>query len=144
MGWLDFAVERAGATKTIRDDVKAQQAIIKYLQGRVKQEGRTLELVRGIWEARQKIRDLRKGKDDVDPLAGLRQVSSRQLANTLAAGTGLSAGGRRILGMNIAGAEIQPVHVHVHMDGREVASVVSKQQARTGRRTAKQTSGFRG
>jgi hypothetical protein len=46
--------------------------------------------------------------------------------------------------MNIAGAEIQPVHVHVHLDGREVATVVSKQQARTHRRTANQTSGFRG
>jgi hypothetical protein len=144
MGWLDFAVERADATKTIRDDVKAQQAIIRYLQGRMKQEGRTLDLVRGIWEARQKIRDLNKKNADVDPLAGLQQVSSRQLANILAAGTGLGAAGRRVLGMNIAGAEIQPVHVHVHMDGREVATVVSKQQARAGRRTAKQTSGFRG
>jgi hypothetical protein len=144
MGWLDFAVERADATKTIRDDIKAQQAIIKYLQTRMKQEGRSLELVRGIWEARQKIRDLNKKNADVDPLAGLQQVSSRQLANILAAGTGLGPAGRRVLGMNIAGAEIQPVHVHVHMDSREVASVVSKQQARTGRRTAKQTSGFRG
>ena len=72
------------------------------------------------------------------------QVSSKQLANILAAGTGLDLAGRRILGANIAGAEIQPVHVHVNLDGREVAAVVTKQQARSSRRTAKQTSGFRG
>jgi hypothetical protein len=48
------------------------------------------------------------------------------------------------LAFNIAGAEIQPVHVHVHMDGREVGSVVARQQARADHRTARQTSGFRG
>ena len=85
-------------------------------------------------EVKAKIKELLDtltGSSTVDPLAGLRQVSSKRLANILAAGTGLNAQGRRTLGMNIAGAEIQPVHVHVHLDGREVATVVSKQQART-------------
>jgi len=144
MGWLDFAVERAEATKTIKDDVKAQQNIIAYLKTRMRQEGRTLELVRGIWEARQRISDLNKSKSDVDPLAGLMQVSSSRLAGILAAGTGLDARGRRILGANIAGAEIQPLHVHVNIDGREVGRAVTQDQARTSRRTANQTSGRRG
>jgi len=72
------------------------------------------------------------------------QVSSSRLAGILAAGTGLDARGRRILGANIAGAEIQPLHVHVNIDGREVGRAVTQDQARTSRRTANQTSGRRG
>jgi len=72
------------------------------------------------------------------------QVSSARLAAILAVGTGLGAAGRRILGMNIAGAEIQPMHVHVNIDGREVGRAVTKDQARTSKRTAQQTSGRRG
>jgi hypothetical protein len=140
--WLDFAVERAQATKTLTDDRKAYQAIEKWLKGKIRQEGRTLDLVRDLWETRQKIRDL--NKQNIDPLAGLAQVSSRQLANILAAGTGLDVTGRRRLVANIGGADIQPVHVHVNIDGREVAQVVTKHQARATRRTAKQTSGFHG
>jgi hypothetical protein len=144
-GWLDFGIERAQATKTVRDDLRAYRALETWLKARIRQEGRTLELARDLWETRQKIRDLNKRKAvDGDPLAGLMQVSSRRLAAMLAAGTGLDAAGRRILGANIAAAEIQPVHVHVNLDGREVASVVTKHQARTAHRTARQTSGFRG
>jgi hypothetical protein len=72
------------------------------------------------------------------------QVSSARLASILAAGTGLGARGRAILGANIAGAEIQPLHVHVNIDGREVGRAVTADQARSGRRTASQTSGRRG
>jgi hypothetical protein len=79
-----------------------------------------------------------------DPLAGLMQVGSTRLAAILAAGTGLDAAGRRRLGFNIAGAEIQPIHVHVNIDGREVGSAVTKAQTRSGKRTASQTSGRRG
>jgi len=79
-----------------------------------------------------------------DPLAGLMQVSSKRLTAILAAGTGLGAAGRRVLGANIAGAELQPLHVHVNIDGREVGRAVTKDQARTSRRTARQTSGHRG
>ena len=77
-------------------------------------------------------------------MAGLFQVGSAKLANILAAGTGLDAAGRRRLGFNIAGAEIQPVHMHVNLDGREIASVVTKHQTRSGNRTSHQTSGRRG
>lgn len=142
-GWLDFAIERAGATKTVSDDVRAYRALESWLKARIRQEGRTLELVRDLWETRQKIRDLNK-KNRGDWLTGLTQVSSKGLANILAAGTGLDLAGRRILGANIAAAEIQPVHMHVNLDGREIASVVTKHQTRSGMRTAKQTSGFRG
>jgi hypothetical protein len=144
MGWLDFAVERAGATKTIKDDIKAQQDVIAFLQRRMQQEGHTLELVSEIWRRRQKIADLNKSKAGTDPLAGLMQVSSSKLTNILAAGTGLSGAGRRVLGANIAGAEIRPLHVHVNIDGREVGRAVTTQQARGANRTANQTSGRRG
>jgi hypothetical protein len=146
LGWLDFAIERAQATKTIKDDLAAFRNKEKFLQGLIKKEGRTLELVSELWRVRQQIKDLNKknGGDGKDPLAGLFQVSSKQLANILAVGTGLSAAGRRQLGFNIAGAEIQPVHVHLNLDGREVASVVTKHQARAGNRTSQQTSGRRG
>jgi len=143
-GWLDFAVERAQATKTLKDDRRAYRALEQALLQRIRQEGRTLDLVRDLWRVRQNIRDLNKNQSDVDPLAGLMQVSSKRLANILAAGTGLGAAGRQRLGYNIAGAEIQPLHVHVNIDGREVGSAVTKDQARTGRRTSRQTSGRRG
>jgi hypothetical protein len=141
MGWLDFAIERAEATKTVKDDVQAYRKLEAVLVARIGQEGRTLELVRQLWETRQKIADLNKSK--TDPLAGLVQVSSAKLTNILAAGTGLSGAGRRVLGANIAGAEIRPLHVHVNIDGREVGRAVTTQQARNGNRTARQTSGLR-
>jgi hypothetical protein len=101
-----------------------------------------LRLVSDLWRVRQQIRDLNKKKaGDGDPLAGLMQVSTRRLTDILAAGTGLDVAGRQQLGRNIAGAEIQ--HIHVHIDGREVGSVVAKQQARGDRRTSRQTSGYR-
>jgi hypothetical protein len=144
-GWLDFAIERAAATKTLRDDRAAYRAKEAFLKGLIRQEGRTLDLVSELWRTRQQIKDLnKKNTGSADPLAGLFQVSSSQLANILSAGTGLGAAGRRRLGFNIAGAEIQPVHVHLNLDGREVASVVTKQQKRSGNRTASQTSGRRG
>jgi hypothetical protein len=137
LGWLDFAIERAGATQTIRDDLAAFRAKEKFLQSLIRKEGRTLELVSELWRVRQQIKDLnKKNAGTGDPLAGLFQVGSARLANILAAGTGLGAAGRRRLGFNIAGAEIQPVHVHLNLDGREVASVVTKQQTRAGNRTA--------
>jgi len=144
MGWLDFAIERADATKTVKDNLAAYRNKEKFLQGLIKKEGRTLEYVSELWRVRQQIKDLNKKNTDTDPLAGLMQVSSARLANILAVGTGLGAAGRQRLGFNIAGAEIQPVHMHVNLDGREVASVVTKQQTRSGNRTGRQTSGRRG
>lgn len=144
MGWIDFAIERAAATKSSRDDRRRLREKEKFLKGLIAHEGRTLELVSELWRTRQRIRDLNKKNAAGDPLAGLMQVSSKRLANMLAAGTGLDVAGRRRLGANIAGAEIQPLHIHVEIDGREVGRAVSRDQARTGRRTARQTSGFRG
>ena len=104
-----------------------------------------MDLVSELWRTRQQIKDLnKKNAGSGDPLAGLFQVSSKQLTNILAAGTGLGAAGRRQLGFNIAGAELQPLHVHLNVDGREVASVVAKHQARDANRTPRQTSGRRG
>ena len=143
-GWIDFAIERADATGKVKKEIQARRTLITWLQAMNRLEGVTLDRVRDIWKTRQEIRNLNKKNAGVDPLAGLMQVSSKRLANILAAGTGLDLAGRRILGANIAAAEIQPVHVHVNLDGREVAAVVTKQQTRAGMRTARQTSGFRG
>ena len=144
-GWLDFAIERAQATATIKDDLAAYRAKEQFLKGLIKTEGRTLDLVSELWRTRQQIKDLnKKNAGSGDPLAGLFQVSSKQLTNILAAGTGLGAAGRRQLGFNIAGAELQPLHVHLNVDGREVAAVVAKHQARDATRTPRQTSGRRG
>jgi hypothetical protein len=145
LGWLEFGLERAETTKTLTDDrswLRKREAFIKEL---IQHEGRTLELVRDLWETRQRIKDLNKSKADAgDPLAGLMQVSSKRLANILAAGTGLGVQGRSILGMNIAGLEMRPVYVSVQVDGREIGRASTRDQARTSRRTSRQTSGYRG
>jgi hypothetical protein len=139
-GWLDFAVERAQDTGSRAKILRALRNKEQWEKAIIKQEGRTLENVKALYETRKEIRDTLKQ----DPLAGLEQVSSKRFAAILAAGTGLGVAGRRVLGANIAAAEIQPLHVHVNIDGREVAGVVAKHQARSDRRTARQTSGFRG
>ena len=52
MGWLEFAIERAEATKAVKDDLKAYRAMEDALEDRIRQEGRTLDLVRELWRAR--------------------------------------------------------------------------------------------
>jgi hypothetical protein len=143
LGWLDFGLEKAETTKSTRDDLRVLRKREALIKSWIRTEGRTLNLVRELWRTRDQIRDLNKKKaKDIDPLAGLMQVSTRKLTDILAAGTGLGVAGRQQLGRNIAGAEIQ--HIHVHVDGREVGNVVVKQQARNDRRTSRQTSGYRG
>jgi hypothetical protein len=144
LDWLDFALEKAEDTKTHKDDLKALRDRETFLKLMIRKEGETLDRVRELWRTRKQIRDLNKSEADVDPLAGLMQVSSKRLTGILAAGTGLDAAGRRVLGANIAGAEIQPLYVSVQIDGREIGRAVTKDQSRTSARTAKQTSGFRG
>jgi hypothetical protein len=144
LGWLDFGLEKAETTKSNADNLRVLRKREALIKSWIRTEGRTLNLVRELWRTRDQIRNLNKSKSDVDPLAGLMQVSSKQLANVLAAGTGLGAGGIGRLRANIAGAEIQPVHSYVVLDGRVVASSVSTHQTRGGARTARQTSGFRG
>jgi len=140
LDWLDFNVEKAQATKTLKDDLKREHERIAAIQKQIKETGLTISLARRLFSAQQDLKETMKA----DPLAGLMQVSSSRLAAMLAAGTGLGVAGRRILRSNIAGAEIQPVYVGVNIDGREIGRAVTKDQARTSRRTARQTSGFRG
>jgi hypothetical protein len=144
LDWLEFGVERADATGKKARIVAALRKEEAWWKARIAHEGRKFELVQGYWRTRQRIRDLNKKESNKDPLAGLMQVSSKRLAQTLAAGTGLGPGGMGRLQANIAGAEIQPVHSYVVLDGRVVASSVSTHQTRGGARTARQTSGFRG
>ena len=56
-------------------------------------------------------------QQQVEPLAGLVQVSSKKLAAILASGTGLDTAGRHRLVSNIAGAEIQ-APARPHLDRR--------------------------
>jgi hypothetical protein len=142
-GWLAFGVERAGATKTLTDDRRALKKQEDWLKNRIRHEGRTLRLVSDLWRVRQQIRDLNKKHADKDPLAGLMQVSSKRLAQTLAAGTGIGPGGMGRLQANIAGQEIA-VYTNVHLDGQQIATAVNRHNARGGARAARQTSGFRG
>jgi len=142
--WLAFAYEKAQTTKTVKDDLKTAQANLNYWKLQARTGKYTVDEARQVLHWQEELKRIRKQGQDTDPLAGLMQVSSARLAAILAVGTGLSAAGRRILGMNIAGAEIQPMHVHVNIDGREVGRAVTKDQARTSKRTAQQTSGRRG
>ena len=140
---LEFGIERAEATESVRDDIKAWRALEAFLLKRIRQEGRTLELVRELWRTRQRIRDLNEQQSDKDPLAGLMQVSTQRLTGLLAAGTGLTGAGRKVLAANISGQQIQ-VYNRIELDGQQVARTVTTQQARGGQRTGKQTSGRRG
>jgi hypothetical protein len=142
--WLAFAYEKAQTTKTVKDDLRTAQANLDYWKLQARTGKYTVDEARQVLHWQEELKRIRKQGQDTDPLAGLMQVSSARLAAILAVGTGLSAAGRRILGMNIAGAEIQPMHVHVNIDGREVGRAVTKDQARTSKRTAQQTSGRRG
>ena len=142
--WLAFAYEKAQTTKTIKDDLRTAQANLNYWKLQARTGKYTVDEARQVLFWQEELKKIRKQGRDSDPLAGLMQVSSARLASILAAGTGLGAAGRAILGANIAGAEIQPLHVHVNIDGREVGRAVTNDQARTGRRTASQTSGRRG
>jgi len=143
-GWLQLGIERADLTKTSSDNIRAWKRYQAAIKEQIKIQGNTLDLARELLRTQLALQDLGKKAADVDPLAGLMQVSSRQLANILAAGTGLGARGRGILGANVAGLEMRPMYVGVNIDGREVGRAVTRDQSRTGRRTARQTSGFRG
>jgi hypothetical protein len=141
LGWLDFGLEKAESTKGNRDNLRVLRKREQVLKSWIATEGRTLNLVRELWRTRDQIRELNKRKSDKDPLAGLMQVSSKRLAQVLAAGTGIGRGGMGRLEANIAGQEI---HNYVILDGRQVAHSVNTHQTRGSARTARQTSGFRG
>jgi hypothetical protein len=145
LDWAQYGVDRTALTDNLQDNLKALESQQKIIKDAIRTQGHTLQLMNALLQVQLAIKQKRKDiAGATDPLAGLMQVSSRQLASILAQGTGLGVQGQRILGMNIAGAAIQPLHVHVNIDGREIGSVVTKQQARTSRRTAAQTSGHRG
>lgn len=145
LGWLELAVDRAGLTKTINDDLKRMRAVEAWWRERIRHEGNTLRNAQGLFGIQKRIRDLlKKDPADRDPLAGLMQVSTKRLTSILAAGTGLGVAGRRVLGANISAQQLRPIYMSVQLDGREVSKSVSQNQTRTGKRTGNQTSGRRG
>jgi hypothetical protein len=62
LDWLDFAVEKADATKGIKDDIAAQKAIIAAIKQRIKVMGATLELQRALFRAQQALKGIRAPK----------------------------------------------------------------------------------
>jgi hypothetical protein len=139
---LQLEAAKAGITRSPRDDLSVLRKM-KRAAERALKSGKLA--VQGQIDAYNEITNLNNQIAGIaDPLAGLIQVSSKKLAGMLSRGTGLGLAGRRRLEYNLAGAEIQPIHVHVHMDSREVATAVTRQQARSNNRTSRQTSGFRG
>jgi hypothetical protein len=59
-GGLDFAIERALATEGTADELNAYKRLEQNLLARIKKEGRSLDLVRDLWQTRQAIRETNK------------------------------------------------------------------------------------
>jgi hypothetical protein len=59
LDWLDFAVEKAEATKGIRDDIAAQKDIIAAIKQRIKVTGASLDLQRALFRAQQALKGIK-------------------------------------------------------------------------------------
>lgn len=88
-GWLEFAIERAEATKSAKKTLAADKALEAALVAKIKSEGRTLDLAHRLWAVRQKITDLNKQN-----APQIRQMSAARIAESL----GL-AGDRRAIAL---------------------------------------------
>lgn len=60
LAWADFAVEKAAATKGLKDDLKAAQARLKLLEKQAGVGKKTAAEARAIWEQQQEINRIRK------------------------------------------------------------------------------------
>jgi hypothetical protein len=79
-GWLNFAIEKAVASPGTDDDRRAYKKLEQALVGRIRAEGRTLELVRELWNTRKKIADLNKREGDQTKF---RHMSSSRIVDAL-------------------------------------------------------------
>ena len=87
-------------------------------------------------------RRVRQGRrTTADPLAGLMQASTKKLTGILAAGTGLTGPGRGVGRQHQRAAAAADPDRCEHRRPRDRAGPPPQQQARTGKRTANQTSG---
>src|SRR4029077_16341856 len=64
VGWMEFAVERAQATKTVADDLKTADILLKYWQKQARTGKRTLEEAQQVFRWQQEIANLRKKSGD--------------------------------------------------------------------------------
>jgi hypothetical protein len=105
IGWMEFAYERAQATKTVADDLKRAKALLAYWQKQAATGKRTLEEAQQVWHWQQEIANLRKKSDDqfakfkpVDAskfVAGLGlNLTPAQTRNLIGAVAGISRGGK--------------------------------------------------
>jgi hypothetical protein len=60
VGWMEFAFERAQATKTVADDLKTAKALLSYWQKQAATGKRTLEEAQQVWHWQQEITRVRK------------------------------------------------------------------------------------
>jgi hypothetical protein len=104
VGWMEFAFERAQATKTVADDLKTANVLLRYWQKQASTGKRTLEEAQQVFRWQQEIANLRKKSDDqfakfrpVDAskfVAGLGlNLSLAQTRNLIGAVAGIGRGG---------------------------------------------------
>jgi len=105
VGWLEFAFERAQATKTVADDLKRANALLSYWQKQAATGKRTLEEAQQVWHWQQEIANLRKKGSDlftkftpVEPnkfvqSLGLTGLTPAQIRTIGAAAAGIGRGG---------------------------------------------------
>lgn len=102
VGWAEFARRRVEATKTFRDDVKTDRAVIAALRREVKVTGMTLELAEQIFDARARLaEDLKKQREQERGLNQMRLLPVWSILSS--AGADLTASQRRRLTRALSG-----------------------------------------
>lgn len=87
---LNFKAQQAEATRTLKDDIRAQEAINAAIRKEIGVEGKTTDLARQLFEGRQKLADLGRQQRTQDqfralgltaegdqPVAGVRSLLKR-------------------------------------------------------------------
>jgi hypothetical protein len=97
--WLEFALERAEATKPMADNIKAQQAIIAFYKQRIKAEGRKVDLVRQLWREEQKLKEIQQQRKAAAP-----KMAVPEAARTWGTGSNPFGHGGAISGFAAGGA----------------------------------------
>jgi hypothetical protein len=94
LDWLEFAVEKADATKGIADDIAAEKKVIAALKARIKVVGRNLDLQRQLFRAEQALKTLRnQGKTTGGVPGGTRAPFRAWGTGSNPFGTGGAVGG---------------------------------------------------
>lgn len=68
---LNFRLQQAEATRTLKDDIRRQEAINEAIRDEIKVEGRTTDLARQLFEGRQKLADLGRQQAQQDQFRAL-------------------------------------------------------------------------